>query len=146
MPRSAPAILTGSRHLDPLPAVLPAFLLAATVHDTSGLFMSRAPRPFAGLRARINEQALTSLTHPSPNRFKPRVRTSHRAGHHGRQYRRATDSPGRPVRTDDGWLPLWSSLPSLGPLAIYFNDPNAARPSILKRLIATGPSSCGKRT
>jgi hypothetical protein len=35
MPLPALAILTGSRHLDPLPAVLPVFLLAATVHDTS---------------------------------------------------------------------------------------------------------------
>jgi hypothetical protein len=60
MPLPALAILTGSRHLKPLPAVLPAFLLAATVPDTAGPGAGRAA--FAGVSARINERALTSLT------------------------------------------------------------------------------------
>jgi hypothetical protein len=44
MPLRALPILTGSRHLEPLPAVLRAFLLAATVHDISTLFARPPPR------------------------------------------------------------------------------------------------------
>jgi hypothetical protein len=44
MPLRALAILTGSRHLEPLPAVPPAFLLPATVHDISTLSLSYKPQ------------------------------------------------------------------------------------------------------